>query len=94
MLEVSLFCLIEHLAFRATIPVALHGHLTAFAREFGKRASAQRARLSSIFQVDAAVPRTARSRRHGRGLTEICRTCPVIRATKTAFMREWQHGSS
>lgn len=40
MLEVSLFCLVEHLAFRATIPLAPYGRLTAFAREFGKRASA------------------------------------------------------
>lgn len=40
MLEASLFCLIEHLAFRPTIPLAPYGRLTAFAREFGKRASA------------------------------------------------------
>lgn len=39
-LEVSLFCLVEHLAFRETIPLAPYGRLTAFAREFGKRASA------------------------------------------------------
>lgn len=39
-LEVSLFCLVEHLVFRATIPLAPYGRLTAFAREFGKRASA------------------------------------------------------
>ncbi|MBB6244026.1 glutathione S-transferase N-terminal domain-containing protein [Rhodanobacter sp. MP1X3] len=41
MLEVSLFCLIEHLAFRATIPLTPYGHLTAFAHEFGQRASAE-----------------------------------------------------
>jgi glutathione S-transferase len=40
MLEASLFCLVEHLAFRPTIPLAPYGRLTAFAREFGKRASA------------------------------------------------------
>lgn len=40
-LEVSLFCLLEHLAFRATVSLAPYGHLTAFAREFGKRASAR-----------------------------------------------------
>ncbi len=39
-LEVSLFCIVEHLAFRATIPLAPYGRLTAFARAFGKRASA------------------------------------------------------
>jgi glutathione S-transferase len=41
MLEVSLFCLIEHLAFRATVPLQQYGQLTAFARMFGQRASAQ-----------------------------------------------------
>jgi glutathione S-transferase len=41
MLEASLFCLIEHLAFRATIPLVPYGQLTAFARVFGERASAQ-----------------------------------------------------
>lgn len=41
MLEVSLFCLVEHLAFRATVPLESYGQLTAFAREFGKRASAR-----------------------------------------------------
>jgi glutathione S-transferase len=40
MLEASLFCLVEHLAFRPTIPLAPYGRLTAFAREFGQRASA------------------------------------------------------
>lgn len=41
MLEASLFCLIEHLAFRATIPLMPYGHLTALTRAFGERASAQ-----------------------------------------------------
>lgn len=40
-LEVSLFCLIEHLAFRVTVPLAPYAHLAAFAHEFGQRASAQ-----------------------------------------------------
>lgn len=40
-LEVSLFCLVEHLAFRATVPLAPYGRLAAFAREFGQRASAR-----------------------------------------------------
>jgi glutathione S-transferase len=42
MLEASLFCLIEHLAFRATVPLSPYGHLTTLARAFGRRASAQR----------------------------------------------------
>lgn len=41
MLEASLFCLVEHLAFRATISLAPYERLTAFAHVFGKRASAQ-----------------------------------------------------
>jgi glutathione S-transferase len=39
-LEASLFCLLEHLAFRATIDLEPYGRLNAFAREFGTRASA------------------------------------------------------
>ncbi|WP_244754162.1 glutathione S-transferase family protein [Rhodanobacter sp. B2A1Ga4] len=41
LLEASLFCLVEHLAFRVTVPLAPYGHLAAFAREFGERASAR-----------------------------------------------------
>lgn len=41
-LEVSLFCLIEHLVFRATLPVASYPSLMAFAQRFGTRASARR----------------------------------------------------
>ncbi|KZC16225.1 hypothetical protein RHOFW510R12_09435 [Rhodanobacter sp. FW510-R12] len=41
LLEVALFCLVEHLAFRATVPLAPYGHLVAFAREFGRRDSAR-----------------------------------------------------
>ncbi|MBB6188675.1 glutathione S-transferase N-terminal domain-containing protein [Rhodanobacter sp. MP7CTX1] len=41
LLEASLFCLIEHVEFRATISLAPYGRLTAFALAFGQRASAQ-----------------------------------------------------
>jgi len=41
MLEASLFCLVEHLEFRATVSLTPYGRLTAFARTFGERASAQ-----------------------------------------------------
>lgn len=47
-LEVSLFCLVEHLAFRATVPLAPYAHLAAFAREFGKRDAAR----STAYQFD------------------------------------------
>jgi hypothetical protein len=40
--EVSLFCLIEHLAFRPTAPLALHARLMAFAADFGTREAARR----------------------------------------------------
>jgi glutathione S-transferase len=39
--EVTLFCLLEHLAFRETLPLAPYPALVAFAREFGRRPSAQ-----------------------------------------------------
>jgi len=41
MLEISLFCLVEHLAFRTTVPLAPYARLTGFAGEFGRRASAR-----------------------------------------------------
>jgi len=41
MLEVSLFCLLEHLAFRTTVPLAPYVRLGDFARVFGQRASAR-----------------------------------------------------
>lgn len=41
LLEVSLFCLLEHLMFRATLPTAPYPRLVAFAQGFGTRASAQ-----------------------------------------------------
>lgn len=40
--EVSLFCLIEHLPFRGTLPVDGYPALVEFARAFGKRPSAER----------------------------------------------------
>lgn len=40
-LEVSLFCLVEHLGFRPTVPVDAFAQLRAFAADYGARASAQ-----------------------------------------------------
>ena len=40
LLEVTLFCLVEHLTFRKTVPVEPYSALAAFAREFGQRPSA------------------------------------------------------
>lgn len=40
--EVSLFCLVDHLAFRPTVPIAAYPALVRFAEDFGKRSSAQR----------------------------------------------------
>lgn len=42
LLEVSLFCLVEHLLFRATLPVAPYPALLAFSQTFGARPSALR----------------------------------------------------
>lgn len=42
LLEVSLFCLVEHLAFRDTLPVAPYRHLAAFADAWRERPAAQR----------------------------------------------------
>lgn len=41
LLEAALFCLVEHLAFRDTLPLAPYPHLAGFARAFGERPSAQ-----------------------------------------------------
>jgi glutathione S-transferase len=41
-LEVSLFCLVEHLQFRPTLPLDSFDGLTRFATEFARRPSAQR----------------------------------------------------
>ncbi len=40
--EVTLFCLVEHLVFRNTLPVAPYPSLAGFVREFAQRASAER----------------------------------------------------
>jgi glutathione S-transferase len=47
--EVSLFCLMEHLAFRQTISVEPYRELASFVREFGQRPSAQ----NTAYRVDA-----------------------------------------
>ncbi|MGB5851377.1 MAG: glutathione S-transferase N-terminal domain-containing protein [Rhodanobacter sp.] len=49
MLEMSLFCLLEHLAFRPTVPLAPYARLGGFARAFGQRASAQ----ATAYRFDA-----------------------------------------
>jgi glutathione S-transferase len=41
MLEATLFCLVEHVEFRATVSLTPYGRLTAFALGFGQRPSAQ-----------------------------------------------------
>ena len=40
--EVSLFCLIEHLAFRPTVPMTAYGQLAAFSAQYGQREAARR----------------------------------------------------
>lgn len=42
MLEVGLYCLIEHLQFGSTVQIEGHSSLLTFARTFGRRTSAQR----------------------------------------------------
>jgi glutathione S-transferase len=48
--EVTLFCLIEHLMFRPTLPIAHYPSLVGFTRDFGVRPSAQltRYRLDAV----------------------------------------------
>lgn len=41
MFEVTLFCLLEHLAFRPTVPLLPYASLTAYTERFGQRASAR-----------------------------------------------------
>jgi glutathione S-transferase len=50
MLEASLFCLLGHLKFRATVALEPYGQLTAFASEFGSRPSAQ----ATAYRFDVA----------------------------------------
>ncbi|CAN5236450.1 hypothetical protein BH24PSE2_BH24PSE2_13450 [soil metagenome] len=47
--EVSLFCLVEHLMFRPTVPVEPYPSLTAFAADYGTRPSAR----STAYRFDA-----------------------------------------
>jgi glutathione S-transferase len=54
LLEVSLFCLLEHLVFRATLPVAPYPALVRFSDEFAARPSAQRTRYR--FDAPASGP--------------------------------------
>jgi glutathione S-transferase len=49
--EVSLFCLLEHLVFRATLPLAPYPALVDFSATFAARPSAQRTR----YRFDAAA---------------------------------------
>lgn len=49
MFEASLFCMIDHLHFRQTLPVEQYAALEAFARAFAERPSAQR----TPYQFDA-----------------------------------------
>lgn len=52
MLEASLFCLVEHIAFRDTLPVDAWRHLAAFAQAFRERPAAQR----TAYAFDLATP--------------------------------------
>jgi glutathione S-transferase len=51
LLEVSLFCLLEHMVFRATLPLAPYPALAGFSQSFAARPSAQRTR----YRFDAAA---------------------------------------
>jgi glutathione S-transferase len=51
-LEVSLFCLVEHLAFRGTLPIEPYAALVDFTREFAKRPSARR----TAYRFDSPPP--------------------------------------
>lgn len=55
LLETSLFCLIEHLEFRGTLPVAPYSSLARFSAQFALRPSAQRTR----YRFDGAAPAAA-----------------------------------
>lgn len=50
LLEVTLFCLLEHLTFRGTLAVEPYPTLVRFSREFGKRPSA----VETAYRFDAA----------------------------------------
>jgi len=52
LLEVTLFCLVEHLEFRPTLPVDGYANLRRFAAEFAARPSARR----TAYRYDARTP--------------------------------------
>lgn len=51
LLEASLFCLVEHMVFRDTLPVAPYRHLVAFADAFRERPAAQ----ATAYAFDVAM---------------------------------------
>lgn len=53
--EVMLFCLVEHLRFRPTVPLAPYPRLTAFAADFGARPSALHTAYRRNSQVQHAA---------------------------------------
>ena len=53
LLEVTLFCLVEHLEFRPTLPIDGYANLRRFAAEFAARPSARR----TAYRYDAKPPR-------------------------------------
>lgn len=57
--EVSLFCLVEHLVFRPTVPIQTHASLLNFSSTFGLRASARK----TAFRYDPMPSQEARSLR-------------------------------
>jgi glutathione S-transferase len=50
--EVSLFCLIEHMSFRASLPIAPYPALLRFSQSFAERPSAQH----TVYRFDARPP--------------------------------------
>jgi len=52
LLETTMFCLVEHLDFRRTVPIDSHPHLRRFAAEFATRPSAQR----TTYRYDTVRP--------------------------------------
>jgi len=59
LLEVTLFCLIEHLRFRSTVPTTPYPSLLAFAQSFAARPAAQ----STIYRFDTPPREQAGSER-------------------------------
>jgi glutathione S-transferase len=52
LLEATMFCLVEHLDFRRTLPIDSHPHLRRFAAGFATRSSAQR----TAYRYDTVRP--------------------------------------